>query len=620
MNETLTFVLQLREMMSGGMAKIASTAQSVFGGVDKRIAATQQRMSMAGRSVNDLNARLEALTQRRNIMLNTSDIARANREIMVLETRIERLNNVGVNRNRGGGMRMPWWLSGAVLGGAALMGTMAMIKTGADQQRDIVGLSTFMGANKANAYYAQVQQDARITPFVTHDLMAANRMLISTGMNSNRARTDILNLANAVAATGGSNFALERMAQHLQMIRSMGHASYLQLKEFTTNGINVMQLLSDATGKHIKMQHGMTVSYEAIERALAHAAEKGGLFYNALFAQSQTIWGKWSTFVDDLQISAGKVVTSQSSAITGLLDVFDKYAQRLPAMATQYAGAITNITTHIVGFVAGLIELSKWLYHNWGWLKYVVYAIVLLKGAMWAVTTALSVYNTVMTIAAIRTSMLAAAEVEATTAAVALDTAMAATPWGAIALGVLAVGGAIAALVIASKNAGDKITDNLTPRAQHIRDITNIDKNNAAIEAAKKTAHIGINDNGSLKPGWHWEDHGWYKKAVKGSDTAFTSKIFPTTPLMMQPGSNTSTSTASMLAKNAKDMAADKSTDDGIGEGAISGGGSKKIIFNIAKVVDHFNVNVRSIAEAMEMTEEKVEEVMVRLLNSAANA
>jgi len=613
--------------VSGGMAKIATTTRSVFGEVDKRISNTQQRMAMAGRGATDLNGRLEALTQRRNIMLNTSDIARANREIMVLETRINKLNNIGVNRGGGGGMRLPWWLSGAVLGGAALMGTMAMIKTGADQQRDIVGLSTFMGKDKATAYYTQVQQDARVTPFVTHDLMAANRMLISTGMSATRARGDIMNLANAVAATGGSNFALERMAQHLQMIRSMGHASYLQLKEFTTNGINIMQLLSDATGKHIKMVHGMTVSYNSIEKALAHAAEKGGLFYNALYAQSQTIWGKWSTFVDDLQISAGKVVTSQSSAITGLLDVFDKYAQRLPAMAEQYSGAISNIVGHVVSFVVHLIELAKWLYHNWSWLKYVVAGVIAFKVAIWAATGAIGIYNTIMTLAAIRATYLAAAETEAAVAAEALDIAMAATPWGAIALGVMGVGVAIAALVVASKNAGTKITENLTPKAQHMKDITNIDKNNAAIVEAKRKARLPEEFNryyGKPKAGYHWEEHGYTAVQVKNG-------IDPSQPLMFAPkpvnpyaapqgGFVTTQTAAQMIAAKNKDMAGDKDEADE-GEGSsVAGGGSKKIIFHIGKMIDHLDVHVDSAAEALSVSVDKLEEPLMRLLYSAKSA
>ena len=640
MNEAITFILNIKEMVSGGLAKIATTAQSTFTGIDKRVANTQRQFSMAGKSVVDLNTRLQLLTQKRDLSIGTADIAKANREIYALERRIDKLQNKGLNKaGAGGGMRLPWWLSGAMIGGLALGGVMSMVKVGADQQRDVTGLSTFMGKDKAQSFYNSVQQDARITPFVTHDLMAADRMLISTGMSADRARKDIMNLANAVAATGGSNYALERMAQHLQMIKSMGHASYLQLKEFTTNGINIMQLLSDATGKHIKMAHGMTVSYEAIERALAHAAEKGGLFYNALFAQSQTIWGKWSTLVDDLQLSAGKIVTSQSGAITGLLDLFDKYAQRLPEMADQWAGAITAITKNVIWFVGALIDLAKWVYHNWTWLKYVVGVIYAFKVAMWAAATVTGIYNSVMTIAAMRVSLFAAAEGEATAAALTLDAAMAATPWGAIALGIVGVGVAITALVSQSKNAGKDIADNLDPKkVMRLRP-----------DAPKITE--GMLRNGSATRDW-WnlgvkENNGIMNAPLTAQEQAYVNdqrrKAGVTTgindalyldvirkareaaakPFVVgMPSDKGISMDAAHMAAKAHAAAADNTpeTGDGINSGAITGGGNKQLIFNIQKGAINFSMAVKDGAEALGITEEKMEEWLLRWLYSAKRA
>jgi hypothetical protein len=639
MNETLTFILNLKEMMSGGMAKIASTAQSVFGGVDKRIANTQRQFSMAGRSISELNNRLALLTQKRDLSIGIADIAKANREIEQLERRVNKMQTKGRGDSfskGGGGMHLPWWMSGAMIGGMAIAGIGSMIKVGADQQRDVVGLSTFMGKDKAQGYYNQVQQDARVTPFVTHDLMAANRMLISTGMNADRARGDIMSLANAVAATGGSNYQLERMAQHLQMIRGMGHASYMQLKEFTTNGINIMQLLSDATGKHIKMAHGMTVSYGAIEKALAHAAEKGGLFYNALFAQSQTIWGKWSTLVDDLQVSAGKIVNSQSGAITGLLDLFDKYAQRLPEMADQWAAAITSITTGVVSMVGTLISLAKWVYHNWNWIKYLVVGFYAFKVAVWAATSITAIYNGVMSIAAIRATALAGAEMEAAVATGILDAALMALPWMIVGAGIAATIVGITALISKSKDAGNELTKNLKQGDRVLNPGMRL-----ATESDYKAGKAHWEDGRSRgtryggyvfdeidsweadKAGFaklhpkekdNWVLHEIYKKAKAAHDIVLKSQMVIYDPKNSVAG----------VAASAKAMVPDKDEEgdgDGIKEkNAITGGGRKQIIINVKSFAEHFVVNAQNLQDAAKESKEYFMRCFLEVLESANSA
>lgn len=633
MNETLTFVLQLKELMSGGLAKIASTAQTTFNNVDVRLKNTQSHFTMVGKSVEQLNARLTQLTQKRDLAVDTSQIARANREIQLLENRIERLQNRGRVQTAGGtgGLRLPWWLSAGVVGGMALTGLMGVVKTGADQQRDIVGLSTFMGKQNAQAFYGNVQKDARITPFVTHDLMAADRMLISTGMSADKARHDIMNLANAIAATGGGNYQLERMAQHLQMIRGMGHASYMQLKEFTTNGINIMQLLSDATGKHMKMAHGMTVSYNEIAKALEHAAEKGGLFYGALQAQSQTIWGKWSTLVDDLQISAGKIVTSQSTAITGLLDLLDKYAMKLPEIAEHWAPAIAQIIKGIISLVGYLIDLGKWLFHNWSWFKYVVGVVVAFKAALAIATTIAAAYNSVMVIAAARLSAFAVAEGEATTAAIGLSTAMEATPWGALALGVAGVGVAITALISQSKNAGNDIVKNLTP--------SNVIATTGRGIPTQADFEHGL---AVMKPfgGYRWKDYRDMPLTAQeqarldalggtpGDNIDFLNRYGKRAMMERIMEDRRREAERAHLVVNLPAKAPTslkKGNDDENSEGdsnsdAIIGGGRKNTTINVGRFSDKFEVHVGSAAEGAQQTKERYERLFLEVLNSAKQA
>jgi len=590
----VSFVVQMKQFVSQGLAKMAADAQSTFAGIDRAIAGTQQNLNSLGKPVA--------------LKVDTWSLKQAATQVDNLAKRIkDRFSSAGSHIGR---------YIGAAAVGAAILTT---ITTGAAQQRDIVGLSTFMGKQNAASFYQDVQKDARLTPFVTHDLMAADRMLISTGMNAKRAQTDIHNLANAIAATGGSNYALERMAQHLQMIRGMGHASYLQLKEFTTNGINIMQLLNDATGKHIKMTHGMTVSYKEIELALAHAAAKGGLFYGALEAQSQTIIGKWSTLIDDLQNTAGKIVMGQNGSITGIIDKLDSFTLRLPSIVGNAAPLFHSLASAIMSVLTGLIDMAKYVYQNWYWLKYLVGVAASFYVTFKLVTAGIAVYNGIMFIAEMRTALYAATAVEATSAAEGLEVAMAATPWGMIAIGITAVGLAITELVSKSKDAGKKITENLKPKQSLSQDGGY--KNPLAgghFETVTDSSHYGytqVMKDVRDTVGQRVKVYDRKKMWVPATDTVANTPLMDYLTKHALPA--TDTTKASEIAGKTKGIVADKDTDSEESESgtSITHSGKQAINITLRNLVEHFTIeNHGDLDSAGRKSEEYFIEQLRRLL------
>ena len=617
MNNIVTFVLDLKNLLSSKMAGAATTAQSSLGNI--ATAASGMSRSIAVSSVSAANS----------IGGIGSAATQSARQVNSLGGALERLH---ANRGSMGGRS---WLMGGALAAGLGFGALNVIKAGADQQRDVVGLSTFMGKQGAKTFYNDVAQEARLTPFVTHDLMSADRMLISTGMNAKRAQFDIHNLANAVAGVGGSNYVLERMSQHMQAIASMGHANYMYLKEFGTNGINIYKLLSDAAGKTIVPQHGLVVSFQAIENALDHAAKKGGLFYNALFDQSQTIWGKWSTLMDDLLISSGKIVDSQSKGITGLLDLFDSYAQRLPELADQWAPTITNITEHIISLTGKLIELAKWFYNNWHWIKYVAEAAIALNIGIKALYLTAAIYNGIMTLSAIRTALFGAATVaaatstaattpilvgttaafggfttatySAATAVTALDTAMTATPWGWIALAIAGVGLAIAKLVSDSEGAGSKIAKNLAP------------------PVGSKYGIDGSNYKNPLIGGTFVQDTSTYdlvKVVDRIDDTVgHLEKVYTGKKIWVPAADPNAIMYASpQFAYSPFDQNADAMRGkqmDQLGSDAgisIAGGGRREININFKNFVEHLEIKSDTVKEGLKEMEGELKNILYRIL------
>lgn len=112
-------------------------------------------------------------------------------------------------------------------------------------------LSASLGSTEAAAKaLAAIKVDAVNAPlFSVSALTQANQMLIATGESAEDARATINALSEAVAATGGGNAELTRMAQNLQQIKNTGKATSVDIRQFGNAGIDIYGVLADYTGK-----------------------------------------------------------------------------------------------------------------------------------------------------------------------------------------------------------------------------------------------------------------------------------------------------------------------------------------------------------------------------------
>ena len=175
-------------------------------------------------------------------------------------------------------------------------------------------------AEEADRIISQLQEDAQKSPFDSASLISANQYLISAGVEADEARQTILNLGNAVAATGGGSAELERMAQNLQQIKNVGKASSQDIKQFANAGINIYGLLAEATGKSVEQVKDMDVSYDLLSEALAKASEEGGKYYGAMEAQGQTLNGSLSATKESIQMLLGEITASAMPIIVQVLN------------------------------------------------------------------------------------------------------------------------------------------------------------------------------------------------------------------------------------------------------------------------------------------------------------
>ena len=246
----------------------------------------------------------------------------------------------------------------------AVQGVEQIVKAGiefnAKMEKYQTGLTTLLGSEQEAAdIMAQIRQDAARTPFDVDSLTQANQMLISTGMSAGDARNDVLNLANAIAATGGGSAELSRMAANMQQIKNVGKATAMDIRQFAMAGINIYGLLADATGKTTEEVKDMEVSYELLSYALQKAAEEGGKYEGAMEAQSQTFNGRLSTLKDNIMQLEGALTEDLFAQLsnTALPMVMDWIATLLEAAQTGgIEGAISAAKEILTNLITNLLD------------------------------------------------------------------------------------------------------------------------------------------------------------------------------------------------------------------------------------------------------------------------
>lgn len=215
------------------------------------------------------------------------------------------------------------------------------------EQQEIAFTTLLKDRAKAIEAIKAIEKDAKETPYNLPDLIRANQLLVSAGVNTGDARDAIKALGNAIAATGGGTAELNRLSVNLQQIRAVGKASALDIKQFAFAGINMYQLLADATGKNIEEVKEMDVTYDLVIDALDKASASGGMFEGAMKAQSFSLQGLRSNLEDVVNITLKDVVMQ-----SGLFDMM----KQVVSVMVQW---VSDVGPSLVAGIQGMIDKIK---------------------------------------------------------------------------------------------------------------------------------------------------------------------------------------------------------------------------------------------------------------------
>lgn len=235
----------------------------------------------------------------------------------------------------------------------------SVVDVGASFESAEMGLKTFLKTNEAaHSAFLRIQKDAATTPFDFATLLQANRSLISTGLSADNARDDVLNLGDAIAASGGGNDELQRMAANLMQIKNIGKANAVDIKQFGLAGINIYQLLADATGKNVNEVKEMEVSYDLLSFALRKGASETGMYFNGAANAANTTAGRISNLKDNFDAFKNTLFLELKPAINAIV-------LGLQNMMTKFVGGIAFVKEHKAAIMGLSVALgSLYLAYN----------------------------------------------------------------------------------------------------------------------------------------------------------------------------------------------------------------------------------------------------------------
>lgn len=595
MSNPLEFLMKLKDMVSAPLQTMHSNGVQAYRRLEQAAGAFQRRNDQLPQSIAQIRQRLNELQQTREISVSRRQIQAADREIAQLEGRLRRLDR---NANGGGffsggmGSMLRQGMAMAGIGGALALGG-SMLTSGMNAEQQNIGFEVMLGsAQRAKLMISDIQKMAAATPFETKDLSNSTETLLGFGVAAKKVIPTMSMLGDV---SRGNVDRFNSLTLAYAQVQAAGKMQGQDLLQMINAGFNPLQEISKRTGISLgdlkeKMEKG-AISANMIELAFQSATSKGGQFYQMMDKQSMTTAGRLSTLKDNIGVM-GK-----------------------------------EIGTALLPFINTLIDSTNWMMQN----KEIVITAGLAIGA----------YSLYTNAAAIATKIW-------TTGQWLLNAAMSANPIGLIIAGIVALGGIIywaynkfdwfRGGVMGAweglKQFGTLIKDYVIDRIKglltgiqgigHALSLFFAGKFSESWEAAKQGAAdlFGVTAaKNAYNNAYKVVDAGkqGYKKGM-ADFAAEKAKQKANTPGVEAAAPTAADFTAALNAGEGKGKK--KKSSSGLSDSVdgVSGNAGRNITINITKFFDNIIVNTQTINEGIDNLEAKIEEAILRVVNSANTA
>ncbi|GAB2586614.1 tape measure protein [Spirosoma areae] len=402
MNRVYEFALKLKDLVSPTLARVSATYSQTVTGMERQTSRIQSAFAKAGQSVeqlkrklsfgkeiqsvNTLNAKLDGLTKRRNISVDSSEIKRLNKEIGLTERKLAKLKGGGGSGGGGSGvigMIGASGLGGAAIGASLVAGAWTMLNAGMSAEQTKLAYTQFAG-DKAGQVYQGLNTFANQTAFSNEEILAGGRTMLAAGYRAD----EIVPMANTVgniAAGAGKNYG--DLIASVAKIKQKGFVDGGELhQEF--GGTPLMEVLQKNLGvdgeELFKMAEAHKIKYSDLVKAMVDMTTGKGIFAGYLEKDMNTTKGKLSTFLGTLMFKISQLGEALNPIISlilevgsGLLDALDPVFTAIMNLFKAFSplfqaigsllkllgigGEKAGLLTLIMQGLAGAINLVAWV-------------------------------------------------------------------------------------------------------------------------------------------------------------------------------------------------------------------------------------------------------------------
>jgi len=200
---------------------------------------------------------------------------------------------------------------------------------GVKQEQLNIAFTTFLGsAREAKKVMADLTKFSIVTPFTPDQVNGAAKALLAFGVKG-KELIPILKMLGDVSAGTGKD--LTEMAVIFGQIRSTGRLMGQDLLQLINAGFNPLQVISEKTGKSVailknEMEKGL-ISFDMVSEAFKTATSEGGLFFNLMEKQSQSIGGIMSTISGNIEEGFKNIFATKAGPIAEFVKVLQTLSE-----------------------------------------------------------------------------------------------------------------------------------------------------------------------------------------------------------------------------------------------------------------------------------------------------
>lgn len=349
MANLVEFLVKIKDLASGPLAKMANTGQSGFAKMEAAINKVSGKFNTLKANIQQIDARMAQLSRTREISFDTRQISRITSEMKNLQAQKDRLEG---NSARGGlGSLLRSGLAIAGIGSMALLGGDIMSK-GINRQINQISLETLVGKKAGGLLNNQLINYAQKSIY-GNEVMEEGKLLAGSGV---KAR-NVMPLMHMFGDLGmGNAERMKTLALAFSEANSTGYLTGRQEMMMRSALFNPFEALSAVTHRSVgelrkDMEKGK-IGIDLLVKAMEYATGPMGRWYKMEEAIAGSGAGKWIAFKGALTTLAGTIGGALLPALGGLSDLLNGLINNTPAL-------------YAVGAAIGTMGTAWALYTAW---------------------------------------------------------------------------------------------------------------------------------------------------------------------------------------------------------------------------------------------------------------